>query len=141
MDRLAARSQKNPIALCVAEFSLVPSSRIWKQQNFLAISCWCVPMGWKLPGICLIHIAEFASQVQAPVSENPLVSQVVDEQFQLPILIAHQWPEHNDSECRFNIVESHAIKPKIRLCYLIRRRSILRRTIWRIQHVSLTLLG
>jgi hypothetical protein len=44
----------------------------------------------RLVQICLIPIVEFASQVQAPVSENLLVLLVDDSQFQLPVLIAHQ---------------------------------------------------
>ncbi len=58
------------------------------------------------PGVCrlvqiyLIPIVEFASQVQAPVSENLLVLLVDDPHFQLPVLIAHQWPENNDIKYR-----------------------------------------
>ena len=54
----------------------------------------------RLVQICLIPIVEFASQVQAPVSENLVVLLVDDSQFQLPVLIVHQWPEHNDFEYR-----------------------------------------
>ncbi len=44
----SSRESANPIAFCVAEFRLVLSSQIRKRQNFLAISSWCVPMGWNL---------------------------------------------------------------------------------------------
>ena len=91
-----SRESANPIAFCVAVFSLEPSSRIRKLQNFLAISSWCVSIGSNLLNS---HSRVYLSS-EAPVSENPLVSQVVDLQFQSPILIAHQYPEHNDFEYR-----------------------------------------
>ncbi len=47
-DGSKSRERVNPIAFCVAVFSLVPYSRIWKRQNFLAISSWCVPIGSNL---------------------------------------------------------------------------------------------
>ncbi len=42
------RASAYPIAFCVAEFSLAPSSRILKRQNFFAISSWRLPMDWNL---------------------------------------------------------------------------------------------
>jgi hypothetical protein len=90
-----SRESVNPIAVCVAAFNRDPSSRIWKRQNFFAISSWREPIGSNLLNS---HSRVWLSQAQAPVSENPLVLLVDDLQFQLPVLIDHQWPEHNHSE-------------------------------------------
>ncbi len=47
-DGSKSRESTNSIAFCVAVFSLEPSSRIWKRQNFLAIFSCCVPIGSNL---------------------------------------------------------------------------------------------